>query len=552
MAAMPEGAYVMVRSIAKVLIWLRRRRGDPRLAPVGVWLFAVIIGAGAAYGVIAFRMAIDAVSMIAFGATEKTMITGARVLADERAWAAPVIGGMVVAALLYLGKRVGWLDDGRAHGVADVIEARAVKNGRVSLRAGIASAFVSAVALGAGASAGREGPAVHIGATIASFLDRHFHFTSKDRRTLLGCGAAAAVAASFNAPIAGVLFALEVILGNYALSVFGPIAAASASAVIVTRIHLGDFPAFLTPSYGPAGSIDVPLSAILGVLCGFIASAFILGVERTTRLVRSIAERHGLPYYLLPVIAGVAIGFIGVFRPEIFGVGYEVVTLSLAGAYALEVLVLILALKIVATVITLSCRFGVGVFSPGLVIGVLAGAAYGDALAQLFPGLAASPIYYAMVGMGAAAGAILGAPISTTLIAFELTGEYGITLSLMVAVAIATLITQSLSGRTYFQLQLSRRGYDLSEGPQGVILQTIRVRDVMEKMPPGAPPLDEKADRLEAAQSLGQALALLEDLGEAGLPVVDVEANVIGYLSRVKALAAYNRALIESHIEHHR
>ena len=123
----------------------------------------------------------------------------------------------------------------------------------------------------------------------------------------------------------------------------------------------------------------------------------------------------------------------------------------------------------------------------------------------------------------------------------------------MVAVAIATFITQSISGRTYFQLQLSRRGYDLSEGPQGVILQTIRVRDVMDKMPPGAP-LDEHAHRLEAHQSLGEALARLEDLGEDGLPVVEMDdkTKIVGYLSRIKALASYNRALIESHVEHHR
>lgn len=548
-----ETAYVMVRSIARIRIWLRRTgRRAPRFDPAAVWLFAVVIGAAAAYGVIGFLAAIDAVSIVAFGETEKRLISGASALAPGRAWAAPVIGGAVVSVLLYLAHRFNWLDDGRCQAVADVIEARAVKGGRVSLRAGIASAVVSAVSLGAGASAGREGPAVHLGATIASILDRRFGFAAKDRRTLLGCGAAAAVSASFNAPIAGVLFALEVILGNYALSVFGPIAAASATAAIVTRIHLGDFPAFVAPAYGAAGPIDVPLSAILGVFCGLIATTFILGTERLTHAVRETADRYGLPYYFLPPLAGLIIGLIGAVRPEVLGVGYEAVTHSLSGAYAIRVLILLLALKIVATIITLSCRFGGGVFSPGLVIGVFAGAAYGGALAVFLPGVTASPVYYAMIGMGAVAGAILGAPISTTLIAFELTGEYGITLSLMVAVAIATFITQSISKRTFFQLQLARRGYDLSEGPQGVILKTTRVRDVMEKMPPGAP-LDEDARRLEAQQTLGEALARLDDFGEEGLPVVDETdpSAAIGYLSRVKALAAFNRALIESHVEHH-
>lgn len=548
-----RGDVIMVRSISRFRIWLRRtRRRGPRFDPAGVWLFAVIIGAAAAYGVIGFLAAIDAVSTLAFGETEKRLISGASALTPGRAWAAPVIGGVVVSALLFLGRRFKWLEEGRCHAVADVIEARAVKGGRVSLRAGIASAVIAAVSLGAGASAGREGPAVHLGATIASILDRRFGFAARDRRTLLGCGAAAAVSASFNAPLAGVLFALEVILGNYALSVFGPIAAASATAAIVTRIHLGDFPAFVAPAYGAAGPIDVPLSAILGVFCGFIASFFILGVERTTETVRRYADRFGLPYYALPPLAGIMIGLIGAFRPEILGVGYEAVTHSLSGAYPIRILVLLLALKLAATIITLSCRFGGGVFSPGLVIGVFAGAAYGGALGVLAPGATAGPVYYALVGMGAAAGAILGAPISTTLIAFELTGEYGITLSLMVAVAIATFITQSISKRTFFHLQLSRRGYDLSEGPQGVILKTIRVRDVMEKMPAGAP-LADSANRLYAQQSLGEALARLDDFGEDGLPVVEPADSgaVVGYLSRVKALAAFNRALVESHIEHH-
>ena len=154
--------------------------------------------------------------------------------------------------------------------------------------------------------------------------------------------------------------------------------------------------------------------------------------------------------------------------------------------------------------------------------------------------------------MGAASGAIIGAPISTTLIVFELTGDYTMTMSLMVAVALATLITQSLAGKSFFHWQLSRRGYDLSEGPQGVILKTIRVRDVMDRMPQNAP-LDKEASRLEVQHSLGEAIALLERESEDGLPVVDPGSpeKVIGYLSRVKALAAYNRALIDSHIEHH-
>ncbi len=517
-----------------------------------VWLFAVLIGAAAAYGVIAFRLAIDLVSQTAFGETETSMISGAASVSPLRAWAAPVVGGFVVSGLLYLADRFGWLAGGRGQGIPEVIEARAVAGGRISLRTGLAAAVVSAVSLGAGASAGREGPAVHLGATIASLINRKLGFNAKQRRALLGCGAAAAVSASFNAPIAGVLFALEVVLGNYALSVFGPIAAASVAAAIVARIHLGDFPAFAPPEYGAVGAIDVPLAALLGIICGLVASGFLLSTQKLTVKVRGLLDRRGVSYLLLPPIGGAIVGALGVFFPEVLGVGYEAVIMALNGEYALHLLIVLVVMKCAATAVTLSCRFGGGVFSPGLVIGAFAGAAFGAALAQLFPAATASPVYYAMIGMGAASGAILGAPISTTLIVFELTGDYGITISLMVAVAIATLLTQWLCGQSFFHWQLSRRGYDLSEGPQGIILQTTRVREVMEQMPPGAP-LAKDAERLETRQSLGEALAQLQEAAEHGLPVIEHTEpdRVVGYLSRVKALAAYNKALIDENIEHH-
>ena len=544
----------MARNVARILILLRKmRRRAAALDVLKVWFFAIVIGVAAAYGVIAFRFAINQVSEIAFGESETMVVSGAASLSFWRAWAAPVIGGFAVSGLLYLAHRYGWLAKGRSEGVADVIEARAVAGGRVSSRAGLASAAVAAVSIGAGASAGREGPAVHLGATIASVLDRHMGFDAKQRRALLGCGAAAAVSASFNAPVAGVLFALEVILGNYALSVFGPIAAASVAAAVIARIHLGDFPAFSPPEYGAIAAIDVPLAALLGVICGLMASFFLLSTEQLTVRVRELAQAKGFSYLFLPPIGGVIVGFIGAFYPEVFGVGYEAVTNALNGKYTIFMLVVLVIAKTVATAVTLSCRFGGGVFAPGLVIGAFAGAVFGAALGIVFPEATASPVYYAMIGMGAAGGAIMGAPISTTLIVFEMTGEYGITISLMVAVAIATLIVQWLCGQSFFHWQLSRRGYDLSEGPQGVILQTIRVRDVMDEMPAGAP-LSEDAPRLDTGASLGAALAALTEAHEAGLPVVDGDqdnAEIVGYLTRVKALAAYNKALIDQHVEHH-
>ena len=522
--------------IVKMRITARQlRRRLARMTKMRVWLFAVLIGAAAGFAVIGFRMAIDAVSLIAFGETESMIASGAESLNFGRAWLAPIAGGLLVSAILYFADRYNWLKDGRGQGVAEVIEARAVSGSRISVRAGLATALVSSISLGSGASAGREGPAVHLGASVASFIDRYFGFTAYDRRTLLGCGAAAAVAVSFNAPIAGVLFALEVILGNYALSVFGPIALASATAAVIGHQIIGDVPAFAAPNYGDAGTIDVPLSLLLGAACGLVAIVFLTSTEYLTERVRIMARKRNVSFLLLPPFAGVVVGLIGAFQPEIFGVGYEAITRALSGQYTISALLLILILKIIATAVTISCRFGGGVFSPGLFLGVFTGAAFGLIAESVFPGTIASPAYYAMVGMGAASGAIMGAPISTTLIAFELTGDYGMTISLMVAVSVATFLTQWICGRSFFHWQLSRRGYDLSDGPQGVILQTIRVRDVMEKMP-AQNPLSEASARLETSQSLGSALAELERHEEPGLPVVSPrEPDIpIGYLSRIR------------------
>ncbi|MEM6538629.1 MAG: chloride channel protein [Pseudomonadota bacterium] len=520
---------------------------------IAVWGFAVLIGAVSAYSVIGFMFAINFVSALAFGETEKMIVSAASHLSPFRAWLAPVLGGCLVSGILFGADRLGWLKGGRTQGVADVIEARAVQDGNIDPKSGLAAAVVSAVSVGSGGSAGREGPAVHLGATVASLLDAKFGFTAKDRRTLLGCGAAGAVAASFNAPIAGVLFALEVVMGAYGLSIFGPIVVASVTAAIVARTHLGNFPAVIAPGYGDVSNLDVALCAVLGLFCGIVASIFLLATENLTVKVRQFADKQKISYIWLPPIGGAAVGAIGAFLPEVFGVGYEAVTNAFEGVYSPRLLIILLVFKILATAITLSCRFGGGVFSPGLVIGAFAGAAFSGVVVNTIPAATAGLAFYAMVGMGAASGAIIGAPISTTLIVFEMTNDYAITIALMLAVAIALLVTQGIAGKTFFHWQMSRRGYDLSEGPQGVILKTIRVRDVMERMPEGSD-LKEEASRLYATDSLGRALAAFEKSEEAGLPVVlSKEPNkVVGFLSRIRALNAYNKALVESHIDHYR
>ncbi|MEM8986511.1 MAG: chloride channel protein [Pseudomonadota bacterium] len=542
----------MLKIVVKLRAWAGRAAA--RLGRAKLWALGVFVGALAAYATLVLRLAIDSVSYVFFGAGETGLVGAASEMSFGRVWAVPVAGGVIVALLLFGARRLGWLDSRRPHGVADVIEARAVDGRHVSFRTGLASSLITAVSLGAGASAGREGPAVHLGASIASFVSRQTGLRTVDMRTLLGCGAAAAVAASFNAPIAGVLFALEVVLGNYALSIIGPVTVASVTGALIARFHLGDFPAFAIPDYGVAGVIDTPIALALGIICGLVAAGFMSAAAAAGRIADRTAERLHTPYECLPIIGGVVVGAIGAFAPEILSVGYEATDAALQNALPLGALVAFLVLKAVATAVTLACRFGGGVFSPGLYLGAMAGAAFGIVLQNIAPLETASPSFYAIVGMGAAGGAILGAPISTTLIVFELTGDYQMTMSLLVAVAAATLIAEATFGKSFFHAQLAGRGYDLSDGPQGVILQTIRVHDVMTALPESEERLPEEAERLFQDQTLGQALARMEKAEADGLPVVDrSEPDLqLGYISQYKALKAYNRALVDSHVEHHR
>ncbi|MEM1410569.1 MAG: chloride channel protein, partial [Pseudomonadota bacterium] len=231
----------MSSSAVRVETWLKNAavRAEA-LTDVKIWGLALVTGVATGYGVLAFSIAIEWVTEWAYGAPTAMLVDGARELSRWRTFLVPVLGALVVAAALAFSRRAGWVTDIRMQGVAEVIEARAKPPGAISFRSGLMNTGMAAVALGTGSSAGREGPAVLLGGAISVYLAKTFKLSAKDSRTLLGCAAAAAVSAAFNAPIAGVLFALEVVLSNYALSIFSPIALSSIAATLISRAHLGD------------------------------------------------------------------------------------------------------------------------------------------------------------------------------------------------------------------------------------------------------------------------------------------------------------------------
>ncbi len=538
-------------SLAVWLRWLAGRIHHQADHPVLLWLTAGAIGTLVGFATLGFRLSILGVQGLLYGSSEERLASTAAALPWQHVWLAPVLGGLVVGALLLLADRLHALDEMRAQSVAEVIEARAVGKGNIRFRTGIISAVITFVSLGSGASAGREGPAVHLGGTLASLASRTLGLKPRNARTLLACGVAGAVAASFNAPLAGLLFALEVVLGHYALRVIAPTAVAATAGAVVARTYLGAQPAFVLPPVPKAGLVDFPAAVVLGLVCAGLAIVFATLIVHGPLYVQKQASKIKLPLWALPPLGGILLGAMGIAFPQVLGVGYEATSTALHGGYGLALLLMLVGAKIIATVIALSFRFGGGVFSPSIYLGAMTGAAFGALAAVVLGEGAAAQEFFAIVGMGALSGAVLGAPISTTLIVFELTQSYEASIAVLLAVSLATVLTQWVTRGNVFQKQIELRGYHLREGPQRLILQTVRVRDFMTPISRLKKEVSMEGATLYADDTLGRALGLLKAENLDGAPVRSRygEQKVIGYISREDALLAYNQRLVEEHEE---
>lgn len=523
-----------------------------------LWLLAVIVGTMSAYAALAFYWTINSLNALLYGSDETNIATEAAKLDWWLVLIVPMIGGLIVGVLLAFFSR-----SGRTSGIPEVIEGGRLQGGDLALRTGMVSACVSAISLGFGASGGREGPVVHLGATLASVLTRWLNCTPIRARTLLACAAAAAVSSSFNAPIAGALFALEVVLGYYAVKAFAPIVIASVAGALVSRAHLGDFPAFFIPDHRLASIWELPAFAILGIVSAVTATLLMTSIILTDQLTDRLKAEWNYPLWLEPVIGGAMLGIIAIGVPQTIGVGYETTSRVLYEQYSFWFIIIVIAAKMAAVAITLATRFGGGVFSPSLMLGALTGGAFGIVATSLFPDVSSSYGLYALAGMGAVAAATLGAPISTSLIVFELTGDYQTAVAVMVSVSVASVMTQQVIERSYFHWRLGRRGLHLGDGPQRYLLDTMEVGNHM--LPRGA---DGSPSEMQSWDLIEQGVFLMGDdrLSKAlpmfqqgkGLDVIPVVKQtegggntLIGALTHIAALRAYNRALVEAHEEEH-
>ena len=366
---------------------------------------------------------------------------------------APVIGGLVYGPLV-----ARFAPEARGHGVPEVMLAVNRDGGRIRPRVPLVRSLASAICIGSGGSVGPEGPIVHIGSALGSLIGQLRRLPESQLRLLVACGAAGGISATFNAPIAGVFFSLELILRKFQARSFGLVVLSSVTADAIGRAAFGNHPFLSLPAFTLSSPLELVLYAGLGVLAAGVGLAFI----RVLYAGEDLADRlwHG-PDWLRPATGGILLGLLLLAVPQMYGIGYPVLQRAVAGHYVILVLLALLAAKVLATSLTMWIGGSGGVFAPSLFMGAMLGSAYGAAAHHFMPHLAAAAGAYGLVGMGAVFAATARAPITAVIIIFELTGNYQIILPLMLAAVVTTALCNALTRDTIYTLKLRRRGIDI-------------------------------------------------------------------------------------------
>ncbi len=498
--------------IGRANSWLREH-------PAGLAVLAVAIGLGAGLGAVAFRYMITWITLALTGHADYSSAGHAPnpfvpALGIWFVVLAPVAGGLLYGPLVDRFAR-----EARGHGVPEVMLAVARAGGRIRPRVAVVKSLASALCIGSGGSVGREGPIVQIGSALGSTLGQALRFPESRLRLLVACGAAGGISATFNTPIAGVFFALELILRDFEAESFGVVVLASIAANVVGRAAFGSQPFLQLPAFQLASVLEYPLYLGLGVLAAIAGVGFIkvlYGLE-------DLADRvwRG-PEWLRPAVGGVLLGLLLLALPQMYGVGYPVLEAGIREQFTLGFLLVLLAAKVLGTSLTIAIGGSGGVFAPSLFQGAMLGTAYGVVVNRLFPAIAAPAGAYGLVGMGAVFAAAARAPITAAIIIFELTGEYRIMLPLLFAIAVAAGLSHLLSRDTIYTLKLRRRGIELAGEARRDPLAGLRVRDVMQRPP----------DPLPETATLEEVVARFASGDEDALPVVDGAGRLLGVLSR--------------------
>lgn len=396
----------------------------------------------------------------------------------------PALGGLLVGPMIYFYAR-----EAKGHGVPEVMEAIALRGGRIRPIVAVVKSLASAISIGTGGSAGREGPIVQVGSALGSTIGQKLNLSDDRVRNLVACGAAGGIAATFNAPIAGVVFAIEIILGEVSVKSLGSVVVSAVTASVIWRSAFGDVPAFHLPfEYGINSLWEFSFYPILGILAALVGAAFVKSLYWTEDF---FDDLKSIPEWLKASIGGLLLGVTALAyplitgikwerMPQVFSSGHDVIEGALSNQFLLGFVIVMLVLKVIVTSITLGSGGSGGVFAPALFMGAMAGTAFALVMNMVFPAMLLSPSAYALVGMGAVFAASAHAPLTAVLIIFEMTGDYRIMLPLMLTVVIATLISQwILKGESIYTLKLTRRGVRLQRGKDVDVLQGVLVNEVM-------------------------------------------------------------------------
>ncbi|MDJ0785524.1 MAG: chloride channel protein [Myxococcota bacterium] len=471
------------------------RRGG-HLFTVGV---AIACGLAGAAGAVVFRLLIRVFQALFFegteginGVIEEGLLAEAgdpREIARELPWQrviwVPALGGLIVGPLVWFFAR-----EAKGHGVPEVMEAVALRGGIMRTRVVVAKTLASALSIGSGGSVGREGPIVQIGSAIGSVIGQWLRVPPRQLRTIVGCGAAAGISATFNAPIAGALFAVEVIVGDFAVTQFSPIVISAVVATVASRWALGNHPAFEVPDFTLGGPLEILPFMAVGILAGLIGTAFVRILYATEDGFNAIP----VPEWSKAALGGLMIGCIGLVFPHAFGVGYSTITDALHGSLPLTLLAVLLGVKVVATSITIGSGGSGGVFAPSLFLGAMTGGFFGTLMNQWFPNGSSASGAYALVTMGAMVAATTHAPLSAIIIIFELTQHIDIIPPVMAACVMSSLIAMFLSEDSIYTLKLKRRGVDLHREDDPNVLKSLYVHEIIDSEPGvvrASAPLDE-------------------------------------------------------------
>jgi CIC family chloride channel protein len=384
------------------------------------------------------------------------------------------IGG----ALLLIPLSLAFPGEINGYGFPNFIEKVNLKGGFLKLRNILLKTFSVAITIGSGGSAGVEGPIAVIGGTVGSGVGQYFRASGSRLKLLIAAGAGAGIAATFNAPIAGVMFATEIVLlGDYEMSSFTAIVIAAAMATVVTRAVYGPNPAFTVPQYHLKSMAELPLYMVFGILMGFLGVFYI-------KIFHGISDRFEkvkIHPQMKPVLGAFIIGLIAIFLPQVMGNGYDIVNLALVGKITFVIVLLLTFFKIVATSITIGSGGAGGVFAPSIFIGAMAGETYGYFVHWLFPGFTAGPAAYSAVGIGTFLAAATHAPLTGIFLMFEMTGDYQIIVPVMLASVIGTMVARRLCHDSIDTVPLTKRGINLHAGREVGIMSSIKIKDIMRK-----------------------------------------------------------------------